>query len=122
MSNSAPRKAPQAAAKQTDPGKADTETADAGKADTGKAEAQPAGSPPSSETSETSGTSGTSGTSETHDAKPDMDEVKRKFREALDRKHEMQAEGSGAGGRDNSKIHGAHGPADHRRTFRRKSG
>ncbi|MFD0470826.1 DUF5302 domain-containing protein [Nonomuraea thailandensis] len=51
------------------------------------------------------------------------DELKRKFREALDRKRNQQA-GSGAGGRggDPSKIHGAHGPAASKRSFRRKSG
>jgi hypothetical protein len=56
------------------------------------------------------------------EAKPGIDEVKRKFREALDRKREIHASGSGQGGRDNSKIHGAHGPASGRRQFRRKSG
>jgi hypothetical protein len=56
------------------------------------------------------------------EVKPDIDEVKRKFREALDRKRQIHAEGSGQGGRDASKIHGAHGPASSRRSFRRKSG
>ncbi len=56
------------------------------------------------------------------DGKPDLDEVKRKFREALDRKREIHAEGSGKGGQDSSKIHGAHGPARSNRQFRRKSG
>ena len=57
------------------------------------------------------------------EAKPaDIDEVKRKFREALDRKHQAHADGSGQGSRDPSKIHGAHGPAGSRRSFRRKSG
>ncbi|HEY7265837.1 MAG TPA: DUF5302 domain-containing protein [Trebonia sp.] len=51
-----------------------------------------------------------------------MDEVKRKFREALERKRESQSEGQGRGGRDPSKIHGSHGPAASRREFRRKSG
>ena len=54
--------------------------------------------------------------------KPDIDEVKRKFREALDRKRQAHAEGSDQGGRDPGKIHGAHGPAGSRRSFRRKSG
>jgi hypothetical protein len=54
--------------------------------------------------------------------KPDIDEVKRKFREALERKRESQSEGQGRGSRDPSKIHGAHGPAASRRSFRRKSG
>ena len=55
-------------------------------------------------------------------AQPDMDEVKRKFREALDRKRQSRAEGQGNGGQDPGKIHGAHGPAASRRNFRRKSG
>ena len=55
-------------------------------------------------------------------AKPDIDEVKRKFREALERKREVQSEGQGRGARDPNKIHGAHGPAASRRSFRRKSG
>ncbi|GAA0915564.1 DUF5302 domain-containing protein [Nonomuraea longicatena] len=51
------------------------------------------------------------------------DEMKRKFREALDRKRNQNAD-AGAGGRgsDHSKIHGAHGPAANKRSFRRKSG
>ena len=55
-------------------------------------------------------------------AQPDMDEVKRKFREALDRKKQAHADGQGDGGHDPGKIHGAHGPAASRRNFRRKSG
>jgi Family of unknown function (DUF5302) len=55
-------------------------------------------------------------------AKPDMDEVKRKFREALDRKRQAHAEGQDNGAHDQGKIHGAHGPAASRRNFRRKSG
>ena len=56
------------------------------------------------------------------EAKSDIDEVKRKFREALDRKNQAHAETSATGGRDPGKIHGAHGPAGNRRSFRRKSG
>ena len=55
-------------------------------------------------------------------AEPDLDDTKRKFREALDRKHQVHNEGQGKGGRDGSKINGAHGPAASRRNFRRKSG
>ena len=55
-------------------------------------------------------------------AKQDMDEMKRKFREALDRKNQSHTEGQGSGGQDPGKIHGAHGPAASRRNFRRKSG
>jgi hypothetical protein len=51
------------------------------------------------------------------------DEVKRKFREALERKRAKEADTSRAGrGKDTGKIHGAHGPARKRREFRRKSG
>ena len=59
---------------------------------------------------------------EDDEAKPDMDEVKRKFREALDRKKQAHADGKGNGGHDPGKIHGVHGPAASRRNFRRKSG
>jgi Family of unknown function (DUF5302) len=55
-------------------------------------------------------------------AKPDLDETKRKFREALERKHQAHNEGQGKGSREDGKIHGAHGPAASRRNFRRKSG
>ena len=55
-------------------------------------------------------------------AQPDLDETKRKFREALERKHQAHSEGQGKGNRDGGKISGAHGPAASRRNFRRKSG
>jgi hypothetical protein len=55
-------------------------------------------------------------------AKPDLDETKRKFREALERKNQTHSEGQDQSGRDGSKINGAHGPAASRRSFRRKSG
>jgi hypothetical protein len=51
------------------------------------------------------------------------DGVKDKFREALERKRNHQAEhNSDAAAKDQSKVHGAHGPAAGRREFRRKSG
>ncbi|MEO3808223.1 DUF5302 domain-containing protein [Sphaerisporangium sp. B11E5] len=51
------------------------------------------------------------------------DDLKRKFREALERKRQAQAEGNAAGrGKSDSKIHGAHGPVAGKRSFRRKSG
>jgi hypothetical protein len=56
------------------------------------------------------------------DAKPDIDDVKAKFREALDRKRQVHAEGQGKGGHESGKVSGAHGPAASRRNFRRKSG
>jgi hypothetical protein len=51
------------------------------------------------------------------------DDVKRKFREALDRKRSKQAEtNERQTGKGGSKVHGTHGPAQSRRSFRRKSG
>ncbi len=59
----------------------------------------------------------------TEDAgKPDLDDVKAKFREALDRKRQVHAEGQGKGSHEAGKVSGAHGPAASRRNFRRKSG
>jgi hypothetical protein len=53
-------------------------------------------------------------------AKPDIDEMKRKFREALERKRGDHASAEGAD--HTGKVHGSHGPAASRRSFRRKSG
>jgi Family of unknown function (DUF5302) len=53
-------------------------------------------------------------------AEADFDELKRKFREALDRKHSTHASAEGA--QDTGKVHGSHGPPVSRRSFRRKSG
>lgn len=51
------------------------------------------------------------------------DEMKRRFREALERKQGKNAAVNGsASGKDPSKAHSAHGPAASRRSFRRKSG
>jgi hypothetical protein len=51
------------------------------------------------------------------------DELKRKFREALERKRRAQADANAAGqGKESSKVRGTHGPAASRRSFRRKSG
>ena len=51
------------------------------------------------------------------------DEMKRKFREALERKPAGQARGTAArGGQDAGKVHGGHGPAGTRRSFRRRTG
>jgi hypothetical protein len=60
-------------------------------------------------------------------AKPEpsdpLDDVKRKFREALERKHGREADADASGdARDPSKIHSAHGPVQNKRSFRRKSG
>lgn len=57
---------------------------------------------------------------------PDDDgqyDLKGKFREALARKKEKQAQAAAlAANSDASKIRGAHGPAASQRSFRRKSG
>ena len=53
-------------------------------------------------------------------AQAEFDELKRKFREALDRKRSAHASAEGA--HDTGKVHGSHGPAVSRRSFRRKSG
>ncbi len=53
----------------------------------------------------------------------DQPDVKDKFREALERKRNNQAERNADNeARDGSKIHGEHGAAGGKRTFRRKSG
>ena len=49
-----------------------------------------------------------------------LDETKRKFREALERKRGNHASAQGAD--HTGKVHGSHGPATSRRSFRRKSG
>ncbi|MGV9420025.1 DUF5302 domain-containing protein [Streptomyces sp. NPDC003674] len=57
---------------------------------------------------------------------PDSDgnyDLKRKFREALARKHGAQSDAADvAGGPNASKVRAAHGPAASQRSFRRKSG
>jgi hypothetical protein len=124
MTESAPRKAPQAStkqaakqagARQASPEQASTEQGSTEQASTEQASTEPASAKPAEAPQ--------AGAPDTSDnGKSDMDEVKRKFREALDRKREIHAEGSSGGGRDQSKIHDAHGPARSRRDFRRKSG
>jgi hypothetical protein len=61
---------------------------------------------------------------EEDDGKPDLDEVKRQFRAALERKRTARAtdDAAAGGGRGQGKVHGSHGPAASRRSFRRKSG
>jgi uncharacterized protein DUF5302 len=99
MSDTAPRKAPQGKAAPAAPAAAEQTEAE-------QAETQVAGDQPADDR-----------------AKPDLDEVKRKFRAALDRKREVNAgDGSDSSDRGAGKIHGAHGPAAGRRSFRRKSG
>jgi hypothetical protein len=108
MSDTAPRKGTQGKARQaeTDQAAKTAEQPEAGQPEAGQAEAEQAAARPAKA-----------------QAKPDLDEVKRKFRAALDRKREASADdGAGSSGRDAGKIHGAHGPAAGRRSFRRKSG
>ena len=51
------------------------------------------------------------------------EEMKRRFREALERKRAEQADANAArGGKDAGKVQGAHGQAGGRRSFRRKTG
>ncbi|WP_235206434.1 MULTISPECIES: DUF5302 domain-containing protein [Actinomadura] len=50
------------------------------------------------------------------------DDVKRRFREALERKRGAAGKNTGGGGRSGSKVRGTHDRADHQRQFRRKSG
>ncbi|MER6345013.1 DUF5302 domain-containing protein [Streptomyces sp. NPDC001595] len=63
---------------------------------------------------------------ETSPLAPDSDgnyDLKRKFREALDRKRGAQAEAADmAANGDRLKVRAAHGPAASQRSFRRKSG
>jgi Family of unknown function (DUF5302) len=54
-------------------------------------------------------------------ARPSTEDVKRKFREALDKKHAHGGRDVSEDG-DQSKIHDAHGPAKSQQMFRRKSG
>jgi hypothetical protein len=52
-----------------------------------------------------------------------LDDVKRRFREALERKQGREADATASSdARDPSKIHGTHGPVKNKRSFRRKSG
>ncbi|WP_035847052.1 DUF5302 domain-containing protein [Kitasatospora azatica] len=51
-----------------------------------------------------------------------QDDVKAKFLAALQRKQGGKGEGAAGGPGGDSKIHGTHGAAGGKRTFRRKSG
>ena|ERR1700761_7432269 len=92
------------------------------------AKAEPAAPSAAAAETEATGTGAAeSGAAQTDDttteaAPAELDETKRKFREALERKQQARGDGQGQGGRDGSKISGAHGPAASRRSFRRKSG
>jgi hypothetical protein len=98
---------------------AETESAATTDADaTGSADATPAAAEPASGASADDAAEGAAEEA----GKPDIDDVKAKFREALDRKRQVHAEGQGKGAHEAGKVSGAHGPAASRRNFRRKSG
>ena len=60
---------------------------------------------------------------ETPEPEGSEEEFKRKFREALERKHAGYADANAAhGGKDAGKVHGARDLARSRRSFRRKTG
>jgi uncharacterized protein DUF5302 len=62
-------------------------------------------------------------TSDDQKATGPSEETKRKFREALDRKNKASKEREGESHLEGgSGAQGAHGPVDHKREFRRKSG
>jgi hypothetical protein len=131
MTESAPRKAPQAGTKQASGKRADAKQTSAKqtspepdnpKHPAPKQAAAPKADPEQTASTQAASTQAAAPDTSDNDGKPDMDEVKRKFREALDRKRDVHAEGSAGAGRDSNKIHDAHGPARSRRDFRRKSG
>jgi hypothetical protein len=78
------------------------------------------GSGPESTAQESAAPQAADAAAEEASAKPDLDETKRKFREALERKRGNHASAQGAD--HTGKVHGSHGPATSRRSFRRKSG
>ena len=81
------------------------------------AEASPA---PETAAPETAAPQAAEGAASPAPPKPDLDDTKRKFREALERKRGNHASAEGVD--HTGKVHGAHGPAASRRSFRRKSG
>lgn len=114
MSDTAPRKGPRGKAKQAEADQSAAKTAE--QAGAGQAEAQQSAAKHAKAEQ-------VAARPAKAQAKPDLDEVKRKFRAALDRKREASTDdGSGGSGRDAGKIHGGRGPAAGRRSFRRKSG
>ena len=120
MTDSAQQRAPKSEAAQPEAARPEAAQPKAAQAEAKQAEAQPA------DAEQAAAGQAAPEPAEAHhgdgEVKPDLDEVKRKFREALDRKRQAHAEGQGRGGQDTGKIHGAHGPAASRRSFRRKSG
>jgi hypothetical protein len=99
-------------------GKARSDEAVSGKAVSGKAVSGKAG--PAKAVSAKAGS--TKAGRDDGAAPGDMDDLKRKFREALDRKKDQHAGANAEGTQTTGKVHDAHGPASSRRSFRRKSG
>jgi len=64
------------------------------------------------------------GSEATSEETPEPDDVKRRFKEALDRKNGQHSDAAGTGdGGERTKVHGgSHGPVHQQRQFRRKSG
>jgi hypothetical protein len=64
------------------------------------------------------------GSADKSDSASGQDDIKRRFKEALDRKNGRNADAAATGeGGDRAKVHGGtHGPAHQQRQFRRKSG
>ena len=130
MTDSAQQRAPKSEAARPEAARpkaaqAEAAQAEAAQAEAAQAEAKQADAQPADAEQAAAGQAAPEPAEAHHDdgeAKPDLDEVKRKFREALERKRQVHAEGQGKGGQDTGKIHGAHGPAASRRSFRRKSG
>lgn len=56
------------------------------------------------------------------DASAPEDDVKRRFREALERKNARHHASAAAGESGDSKVNSTHGPASHQKSFRRKAG
>ena len=124
MTDSAQQRAPESEAAQPKAAQPKAVQAKAAQAKAAQAEAKQAEAQPA-DAEQAAGQAAAEPAEAQHgdgEARPDLDEVKRKFREALDRKRQAHAEGQGRGGQDTGKIHGAHGPAASRRSFRRKSG
>ena len=125
MTDSAQRRAPKSEAARPKAARPKAAQPRAAQAEAAQAEAKQADAQPADAEQAAAGQAAPESAGAQHgegEAKADLDEVKRKFREALERKRQVHAEGQGKGGQDTGKIHGAHGPAASRRSFRRKSG
>jgi hypothetical protein len=101
------------------PGDAGSPEAESPEAESPEAESPEAAADTQERTGAEPPTAPGAGTAETDD----LDDTKRKFREALDRKKQAHAnDTAAAGNRAAGKAQGAGGPATSRRQFRRKSG